>query len=187
MHAASFFKYLAFGLMTLFALLGGLFAAGYAVTDLDGGTAALLIASYAVPAVGLSILALLRPGAAGPVLVALTVVVLVVNDIDAVVHLIPRDTWGPVGVVSALMLAAAVGFLGLHRPTLAGWLLIALAVGQFVAAVMPRLRGDEGMPISAALTGSSGVVVVPLLVIGVLFLVAGRMPGAAAALAAPAH
>ena len=183
MHAASFIKYLAVVLMTLFALVGGLFAAGYAVQDLSGGTAALLIASYAVPAVVLSLLALLRPSSTGPVLVALTVLILLVNDVDALARLIPRDTWGPVGVIAALMLAAAIGFLGIHRPTLAGWLLIALAVGQAVAAILPRFRGGGPMPLSAALSGSTGIVVVPLLLIGVLFLVVGRSPGAATVVA----
>ncbi len=186
MSAASFIKYLAVVLVTLFAVLGGLFAAGYAVEDLEGPTAALVIAAYAVPAGILSAMALIRPGPTGPVLIALSAAMIVFNDIDAVARLIPHDTWGPVGVVAVLMLAAAVGFLGVHRPTLAGWLLVALAVGQAVAALVTRPGDGGGIPLRAALSGSTGVVVVPLLVIGVLFLIAGRLSGSGT-VPAPAH
>ncbi|HET9127248.1 MAG TPA: hypothetical protein VFN73_04145 [Propionibacteriaceae bacterium] len=185
MPGASALKYSAVVLMTLFALLGGLFAAGYAIADLSGRAAALLIAAYAVPAVGLSVLAIIRPAVLGPVLVGLSVVVIVFNDIDAAARLIPRDTYGPVGVVAVLMLAAAIGFLGLHRPLLAGVLLVALAIGQAVAAVAGRdVAGGE--PLGAVFSGSTGIVVIPLLVIGGLFLLAGRPPTHPASVA-PAH
>ncbi|MDA8439748.1 MAG: hypothetical protein M0Z51_12945 [Propionibacterium sp.] len=186
MSGASFIKYLAVVLVTLFAVLGGLFAAGYAVEDLSGPTVALVIAGYAVPAGILSVMALLRPVPTGPILIALSGAMILFNDIDALARLVPRDTWGPVGVVAVLMLSAAIGFLGVHRPTLAGWLLIALAAGQAVAALVFRPGDGGAVPVRAALSGSTGVVVVPLLVIGVLFLIAGRLSGAVA-VTAPAH
>ena len=47
-------------------------------------------------------------------------------------------------------------------------------------------REAERWTLRAALSGSTGVVVVPLLVIGVLFLIAGRLSGAGT-VPAPAH
>ena len=180
MSGASFIKYLAFVLMTLFALLGGLFAVGYAIEDPGGWRAALLVSSYMVPAAILCVVALVRPEPAGPILIALTALMVLFNDVDAIARFIPRDSWGPVGAVGALMLSAAIGFLGVHRPTLAGVLLMVVALGQMVAALTQGLGHGEGVPLRAALGGSTGIVVVPLILIGVLFLVAGRWAGGSA-------
>ncbi len=76
-----------------------------------------------------------------------------------------------------LALALSLGFLGLRRTTLAGILLMSLAVAQFVATVVGFFVRMAGMaevpPIGAILGGSSGVVVVPILIVGILFWVAG--------------
>ena len=101
------------------------------------------------------------------------------------VDLVPEG-WGPVGSVAVLAVAGAGGFLGLRRPTVAGWLIIAVAVGQAASALLARSGGVDGIALRLAFSGSAGVVVLPLLVIGALFLLAGHSPGHRAAVA-PAH
>lgn len=186
MRAAAFIKYSAFVLMSLFSLFAGLFVAGYVIQDPGGGKAALLITAAAVPGAILCVLAYLWPRAAGTVLVALAALVVVSNVIAAVLGPAPRS-WNVVDLMGALApsVAAAGGVLGLRRPAQAGWLLIALALGQAVGALGPMFHGS-GEPWSAALSSSTGAPVVPVLVIGALFLLAGYWPQRPAA-AAPVH
>jgi hypothetical protein len=90
-----------------------------------------------------------------------------------------------VTAVAVFALGVTQAFLGLHRQVLAGTLMVLTGVVQLVAtvvgtAVHAGLRG-EGVPagavpgVGALLGGSSGVVVVPLLVVGALFLLAGAL------------
>lgn len=179
MLAAKVLKYLAFTLILLFGVFGLLFAAGYAVEDPGGWAAAGLISAQLVPIIILAVLALWKPAWAAPVFVVITVLVVLFNILDSAFGLLDRNVLGPIGSISVLALALSLGFLGLRRTTLAGILLVVLAVAQFVATVVgffSRMAGmDEAPPIGAMLGGSSGVVVVPILIVGILFWVAGAL------------
>ncbi|MGH3364079.1 MAG: hypothetical protein ACRDOW_05060 [Nocardioidaceae bacterium] len=176
---ASVLRYVAFTLMALFGLLGGLFVAGYAFED-PGGRAALgMTALWVVPVVALCVFALRRPTAAGTVLVGVTATVAAFTLLDSFVGVIPRDDLGPVAAIVVFALGVVLAFLGLHRAALAGLLMVAISLAQLGATTMLVIVGaggtGEGPGTGAMLTTSSGVVVVPLLVVGALFLVAGAM------------
>ena len=178
--AAKGLRYTAFGLMVLFGLLGGLFVAGYAFEDPGGWTAVLMTAGWVLPMLALIVYALVRKQAAGPVVVAVTVLVGLGSVVDSLFTVVPRDDWGPVLAVTVFSLGVALAFLGLFRTRLAGLLMVALALVQLLAtALLYLVHGDlfsgDGPGIMALLGGSSGVVVLPLLVIGVLFLTADSL------------
>ncbi|MFI7063634.1 hypothetical protein ACIBL3_21800 [Kribbella sp. NPDC050124] len=165
----------AFVSMALFGLFGALFVAGETFDDPGGGAAVVLTASWLIPLTGLSVFALLRPGPAGAVLTAVTAMTAGFTLADSAVGLIPRDDRGPVAAIAVFALGVALAFLGLHRATLAGVLMIIAGLAQLAATVMvtaTRATGDEARP-GVVLGGSSGVVIVPLLVVGFLFVLAG--------------
>ncbi|HET7724159.1 MAG TPA: hypothetical protein VFK68_05945 [Propionibacteriaceae bacterium] len=166
--------YVAFVLMILWTAAFGLFAAGYALEDPGGVPGALMVAVPAAVVVLLALLALWRPTWASPVFVVLVAAVLAVAVLDTFRLGFDRNVVGPVGAVSDLVVAAGLAFLGLRRSKLAGLLLVVLSLGTF-GILMARTvgAGPDRPPLSAILTGSSGVGLVPMLVIGVLFLVAG--------------
>lgn len=169
--------YVAFGLMALFGLLGGLFVAGYAFEDPGGWVAVAMTAAWVVPLAALAGFGLLRPEQAGPLFVGVTAVVCAFTLADAVFGVIPRDAWGPVAAVTVFALGVALAFLGLHRAGLAGLLMLVTAFTQLAAtvvAVAVRSHGPGPGP-GALLGGSSGVVVLPLVVVGVMFLVAAAL------------
>lgn len=178
MPSSKVLTYVAFTLMALFGLLGGAFVLGEIFTDPGGWTAVWVSALWLVPLVGLSAFALLRPEAAGPVLVVVTTVVALFTLADSLVGLIPRDDWGPVAAIVVFTLGVTLAFLGLHRALLAGSLMVGIALAQLVATLAGvAVHAGDGPGPGAGLGGSSGVVVLPLLVIGALFVEAGRMQG----------
>jgi hypothetical protein len=169
-------RYLAFGFMTLFGVLGTLFVAGYAFEDPGGWAAVAMTVPWVVPMVAAYVLALRRPDTAAPVLSVATVVVLAFTLLDALVGIIPRDDWGPVAAVSVFALGVALAALGLHRSTLAGTLLMTAAGVQLLATATGFAVHEpgDGPGLGAMLGGSSGVVVMPLLLAGAAFWLAGR-------------
>lgn len=178
--ASKVLRYTAFGMMVLFGLLGGLFVAGYAFEDPGGWTAVLMTVGWVLPMLALIAYALVRKQAAGPVFVAVTAFVGLGTVLDSLVTIVPRDSWGPVLAVTVFSLGVALAFLGLYRTRLAGLLLVALALVQLVATALVHLvHGElfaaEGPGLMALLGGSSGVVVLPLLVVGVLFLMSDSL------------
>jgi hypothetical protein len=171
-------RWTAFTLMALFGLLGGLFVAGYAFEDPGGWDAVLMTAGWVLPTAALSIYAVVRKAAAGPVFVAVTGFVALSTVLDSLLEVVPRDDWGPVLAIGVFSLGVALAFLGLYRASLAGLLMVALALVQLAAIVLLHaVHGGlaEGPGLGAMLGGSSGVVVLPLLVVGVLFLIAGSL------------
>ncbi len=180
-RVATVLRYAAFGVMALVGVLGGTFAAGYAFEDPGGWAAVAVTVLYVVPTLALSWLALALPRTAAPVLVGVSVLVLGFSVLDAALGVVPRDAWGPVAAIAVLALGFALACLGLHRPTLAGTLLVLAALVHLVATVLghrgvglPGGASPDGAPgLGALLGGSSGVVVVPLLISGLLFLAAG--------------
>lgn len=177
MPSSKILTYVAFALMALFGLLGGAFVLGEVFTDPGGWTAVWLSALWVVPLVGLSLFGLLRPETAGPVLVVVTAVVAVFTLADSLLDIIPRDDWGPVAAIVVFTLGVTLAFLGLHRALLAGSLMVGIALTQLVATLAGAAVHAAGDGAGAGLGGSSGVVVLPLLVIGALFVEAGRMQG----------
>lgn len=174
---ASVLRYVAFTLMALFGLLGGLFVAGYAFEDPGGWAAVGMTALWGVPLAAMSILALVRPAAAAPVFIAATALVAVFTLADSAFGIVPRDDVGPVAAIAMFALIVALAFLGLRRPGLAGLLMIVAALSQLAATVVGIAvhDGGEGPGMGAMLGGSSGVVVLPALVVGALFLIAGEI------------
>lgn len=173
--AATILRWTAFTIMMLFAVVGGLFVAGYAFEDLETWTAIASTAAWLVPTVVLSLLALLRPDIGAPVLLGVAVAAGVATVLDASFSVIDIDAVGPVMAIAVFATAVALGVLGLHREALSGLVLVFLAVAQFVAAVIGHGGvGEPGTPgLGDLLTTSSGVVVVPMALVGVLYLVAG--------------
>lgn len=178
---AKILRYAAFTLMTLFGLLGGLFAAGYAFEDLSTWAAIGLTASYALPTIALSVVALRYPAQAAPWFVGLSGVVAVVTLLNAGFDVVDTYSVGPVVAVGVFALAVSLGFLGLHRSALAGVLLVMLGLAQFGAVVLGFRNeitdelAEAGPGLGDMLTTSSGVIVVPMVVVGLLFLVAGAL------------
>ena len=77
--------------------------------------------------------------------------------------------------ITVFALAVALAALGLHRAKLAGALMVTLALVQLGATVLGVLvrAAGEGPGPGAMLGGSSGVVVLPVLVAGAMFWLAG--------------
>lgn len=176
--SARVLKWIAFTFMVLFGLLGGLFIAGYAFEDPGGWDAVVMTAGWVLPMLALVAYALVRKEAAGPVFIVVTAFVGLSAVLDSLLSVVPRDDWGPVLAISVFSLGVALAFLGLYRTSLAGLLMVVLAVVQMAGMVLGQLvRGGfaDGPGLGAMLGGSSGVVVLPLLVVGVLFLFAGSL------------
>lgn len=160
--------------VSLFGAVAALFIVGETLADPGGWRAVALTATWAVPLVALSVLVLAWPRVGAWVLPLVVAVVAAAEVVDSIVHLVDRDAWGPVGSVSMLAVLVPCGLLGARRAAEAGILLLAGAAAQLVATVASMDRAG-GQPLRSALGGSTGVLVVPLLVFGALFL------GAAAA------
>lgn len=180
MIAARVLRWTAFVLAVVMGVGGGLFAAGYAFEDPGGWVAVGLTAAWVVPLAGLCVLAVLRPDVAAPVLAGLIGVILVLNVADVALARFFAAA-GPVGGMSLLVVGVALAFLGLKRSRLAGLLLVAAAVLQFVGAGLGRLLSagahGQGPGLGAVLGGSSGVLIAPVLLLGVLFFLAGSLTG----------
>ena len=169
-------RYVAFTAMAVVGLLGGMFIAGNTFADPGGWQAAAVTALWTIPMVALSVHASLRPAAAGPVLAGATGMVAVFTVVDSAFGVVPRDDWGPVAAVAVFAVAVALAFLGLHRPRLAGLLMILAGIAQLTATLIGVvIEAADGAGPGAAFGGSSGVIVLPLLVIGGLFLLAGSL------------
>lgn len=161
-------------LLILLALGGGLFAVGYAVSDLPLAAVILGIAAWVLAAGGLGWLALRRTDAAVPTLLALSVAIAALAVLDGRFDLFDRDTTGPVMTIVILGALVPLALLGLRRATEAGLMLLVLGVTQLLGSGLLHSRGD-GIMWQAVLSGSSGIVVLPILVGALLLLLAGRL------------
>jgi len=176
-RTAKVLRYVAFTLVVLFAVGGGMFVAGETFTDPGGWRAVAMTASWAVPVIALSVFAVRRPAAAGPVLVGVTAIAVLFTLADSAFGIVPRDAWGPVAAVVVFVVVVALGFLGMHRAELAGLLMVLVGAAQLVATLIARggVETGAGPGPGAVLGGSSGVVVLPALVVGLLFVLAGAL------------
>jgi hypothetical protein len=160
-HTAKVLRHVAFTLMAVFGLLGGMFVAGETFADPGVWSAVAMTAAWALPLIALSVFALRRSAAAGPVFVGATALIVLFILADSAFGIIPRDT-GPVVAVVLFAIGVALAFLGLHRAELAGLLMLVVGLAE-LAANWGRLGG------------SSGVVILPILLVGLLFLLAGAL------------
>jgi hypothetical protein len=168
--SARILRYVAFGLAMLYAVLGGAFVIGETFADPGGAAAAGLVASWLVPLVALVALVLLRPDRAATVLVWVTGAV-VVFVLLAGTLVDPRGQTDPMGAIAVFALAVALAFHGVRRPRPAGMLLVAAAAALAVAALLDAaVHGHR-----TGIGGSAAAVVLPVLVIGGLFLLAGAL------------
>ena len=160
----------AYGTM-LFAVLGLVFAGGYAVDDPGGWAAAGIIALVVVPTAILTAVAARRPDQALVLAYLGSGLLLVFTVVDALSRLVDA----PVIPMTALVLAFPVAFLGLHRPRTAGGLLLAIGatpiLGELLAGIVHRAEGG----FTLHLGGSSGAAAIPLLLFALLFLVAAAI------------
>ena len=175
MRIAKVLRRTAFTFMMAFGLLGTLFVAGYALDDPGGLTGIGMTAAWVLPMVTLGALALVRPDTGAPVLTFATVMVLGFTLVDGIVGVVPRDDVGPVAAITVFALAVALAALGLHRAKLAGVLMVTTALVQLGATVLGAVVHGvgEGPGPGALLGSSSGVVVLPVLVAGAAFWLAG--------------
>lgn len=167
--SGSVLRYVAFGWMMLVGLVGGAFVVGETVDDPGGWAAAILVASWLVPFAALAWLALAEPELARPVFVGGTALVGAFTVADAAFGIVPRDV-GPVAAIAVLVLAVALAVLGLRHTALTAMLLLALGAAQLLATLLDQPGGGPRLHLG----GSSGAVVLPVLIGGLLFLVAGR-------------
>lgn len=170
--AAKMLRYIAFVLMALFAVLGAAFIAAETLTDPGGVAAVLLSASWAIPLIALAAFALWRPDMAAMVLTVLATLVALFVVLDGMFGIVPMDDIGPVGAIGVFAVAVPLGFLGVHRPLAAGLLLLLVGAAT-IAAAFARTLGEA--PAGAAIGGSAGAVAVPVVFIGVLFLIAAAL------------
>jgi hypothetical protein len=156
--------------MAAFGGFTSLMLVGYTVTDVGGWKALGLIAAVGVPLGLLCLLAWLRPSLAVPVLAVVSLAPIAFG----VLQLLDYGRWsdwedqnGPVSLVLVLLVGVALAVLGLSRPVEAGVMLLAIV---FVPLVLSMIgAGDEWpRPLSISL------VVLPVVVSGVLFLLADR-------------
>jgi hypothetical protein len=170
-------RILGFTLMAIFGLVGTLFVVGETFADPGGLSALVVSVAWVAPMVALSGYALARPVDAVPFLVGVTTAVLAFALVDALFRVVPRDRWGPVTAIAVFALGVTLAFLGLRLPRLAGLLLLGTGLVQLLATVLAFSVHEtgEGPGFRALLGTSSGVVVLPLLVTGGLFLLASLL------------
>lgn len=160
-------------LTSLFVAGGLLFALGYAFEDPGGVVAVLLAVGVVVPLVALTVLAVSRRGLALRVLAVAFVLYAAWGVVNAFVDVVEA----PDVPVLALMLALPIAVVGLTYPLPAGGLMLAVAAVPFLSVVsrLARESGAGGPGLGDLLGGSTGVVVVPLVVLAVLLLAAGGL------------
>ena len=163
----------AFVLMMIYGAFAIVWVVGELLTD-PGGPAGISISlSVVVAVVVLSLLAVRLPRLAPTLLGVAVALLLVFAVVEAMVSVVPRGSEsvargpGPVVAIAALVIAVPLAFLGLRSARLGGWLLVAAGMAPVVEIVARVVRGGGG---GLHLGGSSGVVALPLILVGLLFL-----------------
>lgn len=169
---ARFSAKFALWMMLGFAVLGGLFIAGYALEDPGGSEGALLVAAWAVPLVVLSILAWKKPDLTKPLLFIFAGAAVLANVLTLV---FPDKYWtffnteGPWLGVGSFVFTIVATVYGYHADRKqAGWLNILIALMPFVATLI------SGDPMAALAGGSSAAALTPGFTAGILLLLSDR-------------
>ncbi|MFG1609752.1 hypothetical protein [Actinoplanes sp. NPDC049265] len=143
----------AFALMVFVALVGAAYVNGDVLID-PGGSAGVAVAlSWCAATAALAAYATSRPGPAAALLVVLTILtaaLVVIGDLPGVA---PVEA-GQAGLMSALGVAIALGFLGVPRPVVAGPLLLIVGLA------------------TAGTGGTGAAIALPVLTAGGLFGIA---------------
>ncbi|HEY5553785.1 MAG TPA: hypothetical protein VIK43_02525 [Cellulomonas sp.] len=163
----------AFVLMMIYGAFAIVWVVGELLTD-PGGPAGISISlSVVVAVVVLSLLAVRLPRVAPTLMGAAVALLLVFAVVEAMASVASRGPEsvargpGPVVAIAALVIAVPLAFLGLRSARLGGWLLVAAGMAPVVEIVARVVRGGGG---GLHLGGSSGVVALPLILVGLLFL-----------------
>lgn len=173
---AKFLRLLGFGVLVAVAVFGGLFAAGYALADLTTYVAVTGIVLWLAVAGGLSWLAFRAPDLAVLVMMGAVALVTTLSLVDGRTDLFNRDVNGPVTTLVVLSVFAPLAVLGLRRSVAAGVMLLVLAASVLLATMLTWwVRAGEAPPPTALLRGSSSILLAPMVLAGVLFVVAGLM------------
>ena len=168
-HFASTF---ALWMMLGFALLGGLFTAGYALADPGGTEGAVLVALWAVPLVVLSILAWLKYKIVKTILWVFLISAVIVNLISV---LFKEQYWnffndrGPWLAVGSFVFTIVATVFGYHLDArLAGWMNITIAVVPLAVALIAF------EPQAALAGGSTAAALTPGFTAGILLLISDK-------------
>lgn len=169
---ARFSAKFALWMMLGFALLGGLFIAGYALEDPGGTEGALLVASWAVPMVLLSLLAWQKPTLVKPILLIFVALALIANVVTLA---FPKEYWtffnseGPWLGVGSFAFTVVATVYGYHADRkLAGILLVVITLVPFFIALVSR------DPMAALAGGSSAAALTPGFTAGLLMLISSK-------------
>ncbi len=169
---AHFAKTFALWMMLGFALLGGLFTAGYALSDPGGSQGALLVAVWAVPLVVLSSLAALKYKFVGSILWVMLIAAIITNMISLV---FADEYWtfinnnGPWLAVGSFVFTIVATVYGYHlNARLAGWMNITIALVPLATALIGF--GSEVLRAS----GSTAAALTPGFTAGILLLISDR-------------
>jgi hypothetical protein len=143
---------------------------GDLVADPGGWRAAGLIAAFVVPLVGLAALALYWPAVAVRILAVLSLLPVGFGLWELLDYETVRaweNAHGPVSLALVVILGAALAVAGLSRPFASGLLMVVVTAVPLVLSMLGA-GSDWFQPLSI------GLVSLPILIGGVLFLVAGR-------------
>lgn len=150
-----------------------LFVGGSAVTDPGGFAGIAGTAVWVLLMVGLSLLALYRPGASLAVLAVAACAPLafgVWSLVDYGAAHDWEDSHGPLSLVLVMAICAPAGVAGLFRPHAAGYFILTVSV-------VPLLLEAVGAASHFYEPLFVGLLLVPLVASGVLFLLSGRQQG----------
>lgn len=168
-HFASTF---ALWMMLGFALLGGLFTAGYALADPGGTEGAVLVALWAVPLVVLTILAWLKYKIVKSILWVFLISAVIVNLISVLFEeqystfFNDRGPWLAVGSFVFTIVATVFGY---HLDArLAGWMNITIALVPLAVALIAF------EPQAALAGGSTAAALTPGFTAGILLLISDK-------------
>jgi hypothetical protein len=159
-----------FSVTLAFLGLAGVMVAGYTLTDPGGWTGLGLTALWVLPTLGLVALSFYRPDLAVPVLGVASLAPLAFGVWTLVDYDGARgweDQHGPVSLVLVLVVGLALAVEGLTRPMSAGLMMLAITVVPWVLSVVGA-GSDWGQALSI------GLLTVPVVVSGVLYVLAGR-------------
>ena len=169
---AHFARTFALWMMLGFALLGGLFTAGYALADPGGTEGTLLVALWAVPLVVLSILAWLKYKIVKSILWIFLISAVIVNLISA---LFKEQYWtffndrGPWLAIGSFVFTIVATVFGYHLDArLAGWMNITIAMVPLAVAL---IAFD---PQAALAGGSTAAALTPGFTAGILLLISAH-------------
>ena len=174
-NRTSVLAWVGFSVTVAFLGLAGLMVAGYTLTDPGGWTGLGLTALWVVPTLVLAVLSFYRPDSAIPVLAAASLLPIGFGVWTLVDYAGARD-WedqhGPVALVFILTVGVPLAVAGLSRPMPAGLLMLGITVVPLVLSVVGA--GNEwGQALSIGLLSA------PVVIGGVLYVLAGRSQSSA--------